>query len=154
MPVLDPIDKEILAILQVDTRTTIKAIAQQLNMTTTPIHERIKRLERRGVIQKHVALLNPQKIGKKLIAFISISLKEHHRSALEPFVKKVNSFSEVMECYHITGNYDFLLKVMVSGMEDYQTFIIDKLSVIPNIAHVQSSFVLSENKHTTAFHFD
>lgn len=150
---LDKIDKGILTILQQNAKITTKAIAEQLNLTTTPIHERIKRMERRGIISKQVVLVDPRKIDRKMTVFISISLKEHHRSYLEKFEEKINRFSEVMECYHITGSHDFLLKIVVKDMEQYQAFVLDKLSVLPSIANVQSSFVLSTPKHTTAFSF-
>lgn len=148
---LDQTDKKILNILQQDARITTKALADQLGLTTTPVFERIKRLEKNGVIEKYAALLNQKNIDRKLIVFISISIKNHTRSYLETFTKEMNSIPEVMEVYHIAGNYDFLVKVIMKDMEAYQKFILTRLSVINNIDHVQSSFVLSKNKHSTAF---
>jgi DNA-binding Lrp family transcriptional regulator len=98
-----------------------------------------------------VALVDNKKLGLRLIAFISISLTKHSRSYLEKFVNEVEQYPEVMECYHIAGNYDFLLKVVVRSMEVYETFVLTKLSTIANLGQVQSSFVLSENLHTTAY---
>lgn len=148
---LDTVDIKILEILQGDARITTKALADQLNLSTTPVFERVKRLERDGLIKKYVALVDNKKLGLRLIAFISISLTKHSRSYLEKFVKEVEQYPEVMECYHIAGNYDFLLKVVVRNMEVYETFILNKLSTIANLGHVQSSFVLSENLHSTAY---
>lgn len=148
---LDAVDIKILEILQGDARITTKALADQLNLSTTPVFERVKRLEREGLIKKYVALVDNKKLGLRLIAFISISLTKHSRSYLEKFVKEVEQYPEVMECYHIAGNYDFLLKVVVRNMEVYETFILNKLSTIANLGHVQSSFVLSENLHSTAY---
>ncbi|MFY0599767.1 MAG: Lrp/AsnC family transcriptional regulator [Cyclobacteriaceae bacterium] len=150
---LDDTDKKILHILQKDGRITIKALADELGMTTTPVFERVKRLEKNGVIEKYVALLNQKQIDRKLIVFISISIKNHTRSYLETFTKEMESIPEVMEVYHIAGNYDFLVKVIMKDMEAYQKFILTRLSVINNIDHVQSSFVLSKNKYNTAFGF-
>ncbi|MEO9474828.1 MAG: Lrp/AsnC family transcriptional regulator [Cyclobacteriaceae bacterium] len=149
--ILDETDKKILNILQKDARITTKALADKLGLTTTPVFERIKRLEKNKVIDKYVALLDQRSIDRKLIVFISISIKNHTRSYLETFTKEMESIPEVMEVYHIAGNYDFLVKVMMKDMEAYQKFILTRLSVINNIDHVQSSFVLSKNKYTTAF---
>ncbi len=148
---LDATDIKILEILQEDARITTKALADRLNLSTTPVFERVKRLEREDLIKKYVALVDQRKLGLKLIAFISISLTKHSRSYLEKFVNEVNQYPEVMECYHIAGNYDFLLKIVVKNMEVYESFILTKLSTIANLGQVQSSFVLSENIHSTAY---
>ncbi|WP_420385544.1 Lrp/AsnC family transcriptional regulator [Roseivirga sp.] len=148
---LDAVDIKILEILQEDARITTKALADQLNLSTTPVFERVKRLEREDLIKKYVALVDNRKLGLRLIAFISISLTKHSRSYLEKFVNEVSQYPEVMECYHIAGNFDFLLKVVVRNMEVYETFILTKLSTIANLGQVQSSFVLSENIHSTAY---
>ena len=149
----DETDKKILNILQTDGRITTKALADKLGLTTTPVFERVKRLEKNGIIDKYVALLNQRNIDRKLIVFISISIKNHTRSYLETFSKEMESIPEVMEVYHIAGNYDYLVKVIMKDMEAYQKFILTRLSVINNIDHVQSSFVLSKNKYSTAFGF-
>ena len=148
---LDATDIKILEIVQQDARITTKALADQLNLSTTPVFERVKRLEREGFIKKYVALVDNKKLGLRLIAFISISLTKHSRSYLEKFVNEVSQYPEVMECYHIAGNFDFLLKVVVRNMEVYESFILTKLSTIANLGQVQSSFVLSQNIHSTAF---
>ncbi|MFY0594236.1 Lrp/AsnC family transcriptional regulator [Roseivirga sp.] len=148
---LDSTDIKILEIMQHDGRITTKALADQLNLSTTPVFERVKRLERDGIIKQYVALLDNRKLDLVLTAFISISLTKHSRSYLEKFVNEVNQYPEVMECYHIAGNFDFLLKIVVKNMEVYEAFILNKLSTIANLGQVQSSFVLSKNIHKTAF---
>ena len=148
---LDATDIKILEILQQDGRITTKALADQLNLTTTPVFERVKRLEKDGVIKKYVALVDNRKLDLSLTAFISISLTKHSRTYLEKFVTEVNQYPEVMECYHIAGNFDFLLKKVVKNMEKYESFILTKLSTIANLGQVQSSFVLSNNIHKTAY---
>lgn len=148
---LDSTDIKILEIMQQDGRITTKALADQLNLSTTPVFERVKRLERDGIIKQYVALLDNRKLDLMLTVFISISLTKHSRSYLEKFVKEVNQYPEVMECYHIAGNFDFLLKIVVKNMEIYEAFILNKLSTIANLGQVQSSFVLSKNIHKTAF---
>ena len=147
---LDDIDRQILNQLQLDSSITIKALAEMLCLTTTPVHERIKKLEKEGIIKKYVALLDQKKIDQNLIVYISISLKNHSRSYLEKFVREVNAFQEISECYHIAGSFDYLLKAQLKDMEAYQQFILSKLSVNTNIDQVQSSFVLSKNKYSTA----
>ncbi len=147
---LDDIDRGILEILQEDAKSKHKEIADQLGLSITPIYERIKRLEREGYIKGYVALLDAEKIGKKLTVFCAVTLNQHVKEKLEEFVEKVNSFPEVMECYHITGQYDYMLKVLVADISDYQHFLINSLSAISNLAHVVSSFVMGEVKHETA----
>lgn len=150
MEKLDKVDAEILNLLQEDARMTIKEIASRLNLSTTPIFERIKRLEKKGVITKYVAVLNPKKLGKKLNAFIHLSIIDHSRKAVEAFVNQVIQYDEVMECHHVTGDADFILKIIVDDIEKYNQFTLDKLSVVGNIGRVNSSFSLSIRKDTNA----
>lgn len=154
MAKFDETDVQILQLIQEDSRITIKEMAGKLHLSTTPIFERLKRLERRGVIQRFVALLDSKKLGKKLNAFIHISIKDHSKRALDDFVKEVTSFLEVMECHHVTGDSDFLLKVVVEDIDAYNKFVTDKLSIVPNIGKVKSSFSLSCKKETTVFQLD
>lgn len=143
---LDETDIRILNLLQDNARITIKAMAEKLNLSTTPVFERVKKLEKGGVIKNYVALLNERKLGLKQTVFISISLKEHGRSHLEKFVEEVHSFPEVMECYRITGNFDYLIKVLVQDIEAYEQFIMTKLSLLASLGDVQSHIALSEAK--------
>lgn len=106
-----------------------------------------------GIIDKYVALLNQKKIDKKLSVFVSILLKNHTRSYLQKFVNEINSYNEVQKYFHIAGDFDFMLKVVVKDMKTYESFILSKLSIISNIAHVKSSFVLLKNKYSTAYKF-
>jgi len=145
---LDATDKAILNILQSNSRTTIKEMAAQLNLSTTPIFERIKRMERNQIIKQYVALIDSTKVGKKLHVFIDISIKDHSNKALEKFVKQVASYDEVLECHHISGQSDFLLQVVIEDMEAYNRFVLDKLSKVDNVGKVESRFSLSVRKST------
>ncbi|WP_339614673.1 Lrp/AsnC family transcriptional regulator [uncultured Winogradskyella sp.] len=145
---LDKIDLQILSILQTDSNRTTKSIAQELGMTTSPIFERIKKLEKEGFIKKYVAVLDNKKIGLKLKVFIGITLQGHTRSFLEKFVKEINNFPEVVECHRVSGNYDYLLKLVVEDIEAYETFIISKLTLLPYLGNVQSLITLSTGKET------
>ncbi|UXP30980.1 Lrp/AsnC family transcriptional regulator [Reichenbachiella agarivorans] len=151
MALLDEVDIKILDILQVEGRITNKALADRLGLSTTPIFERMKRLERDGVIRQYAALLDQRKIDQKITVFVFISLKNHTRSYLDKFIGEMNDYPEVQECYHIAGDFDYMLKIVSRDIDTYQAFILAKLSVNSNIAHVKSQFVLSKNKHTTAF---
>jgi len=154
MAQLDSTDKKILRILQQDGRVTNKALSEKLGLSTTPVFERMKKLEREGVIEKYVALLNQKLIDRKLIVFVSISLKSHNRSYLDKFVDSMRTFPEIQEVYHIAGDFDYLLKIISKDIESYQNFILSNLSVNSNIARVKSEFVLSKNKYTTAIKID
>ena len=145
---LDKIDTKILALLQKNSNRTTKSIAEELGMTTTPVFERIKKLEKQGYIKKYVAVLNNKKIGLKQTVFIGITLQGHTRSYLEKFVTQINSFPEVIECHRVSGNFDYLLKLVVEDIEAYETFIISKLTLLPYLGNVQSLITLSTGKET------
>ncbi len=146
---LDHTDLNILDILQRDAYATNKEIAAQLNMTATPVFERVKRLEREGFIKQYVALLDRKKLGLMVVAYCDVQLKEHSTPFLEKFEKEVQTLDEVQEVCHIAGNFDYLLKVVVSDMDAYQGFVSKKLAALDNIGRVQSSFVMKEIKQTT-----
>lgn len=145
---LDKIDTKILSLLQQNSNRTTKSIAAELGMTTTPVFERIKKLEKQGYIKKYVAVLNNKKIGLKQTVFIGITLQGHTRSYLEKFVSQINSFPEVIECHRVSGNFDYLLKLVVEDIEAYETFIISKLTLLPYLGNVQSLITLSTGKET------
>ncbi|MBK8705174.1 MAG: Lrp/AsnC family transcriptional regulator [Saprospiraceae bacterium] len=149
MKPLDPTDLRILNLLQEDAHLTNKEIAAQLGLTTTPVFERVKRLEEEGYISKYVALVDRAKLDYALAAFCNVQLKEHARSYLKQFEDEVRSLREVIECYHIAGMFDYLLKVVVKDMNAYQDFIVNKLAALNNIGNVQSSFVMTEVKYST-----
>ncbi|REG88801.1 Lrp/AsnC family transcriptional regulator [Winogradskyella sediminis] len=147
---LNKIDIQLLTILQKNSNRTTKSIAEELGMTTSPIFERIKKLEKEGYIENYVAVLNNKKIGLKLTVFIGITLQGHTRSYLEKFVKEINSFPEVIECHRVSGNFDYLLKLVVEDIEAYETFIISKLTLLPYLGNVQSLIAMSTSKETNA----
>lgn len=151
---MDANDKKILELLQKDSNLTHKQIAGLLNLSVTPVYERIKRLERTGVIKKYVALVDPEKIDKSLVAYTSISLKEHTYENLKKFEKEIQQVFPVVECYHIAGQFDYLLKIVIKDMKEYQKVVIDQLAKMDNIAHVQSSFVMTEVKKSTELPVD
>lgn len=147
----DQTDISILHLLQHDARMTNKEIADKLGKSVTPVYERIKWLEQEGFIMRYVAVLDKRKIDKNLSAFTNVQLKEHSHAMLKAFERDIVKFTEVMECHHMTGMYDYLLKIVVKDMEEYQEFIVNKLARLPNIGTVQSGFVMTEVKHETAY---
>jgi Lrp/AsnC family transcriptional regulator, leucine-responsive regulatory protein len=152
MKPLDEIDKKLLNILQMNSRITIRELSEKLHLSTTPIHERIKKLEKGGYIQQYITLIDPKKIGKKLIVYISVSLKIHTKEAIGEFEKHISTMNEVMEAFYVSGNSDFLLKVYCNDMDDFHHFVTNKFSVIGNINQFFSSFVMSESKLKRNFH--
>lgn len=147
---IDKIDKSILKLLQSNAKFTIKELGQRLNLSPTPIFERIKRLEKTNYINSYRAKINRKKIGLSLMVFCDISLNQHEASYISKFEEDIQQFTEVIECYHIGGNFDYLIKVVAKDMDDYQYFIANKLASLDNIRKVQSSFVMNEIKSTAS----
>ncbi len=145
---LDKIDWQILQLLESNARMTIKEIADKVHLSTSPVHDRIKKLEQSGIIQQYVTLLNAAKVNKGLWVICYVSLKQHNKSAGSKFIKAIQAMPEVKECYNISGEFDFMLKVAVKNMESYYDFHVNQLSEAENIGHVQSVFVMGIVKQT------
>lgn len=150
----DKTDRHLLMLLQQDAKLTTRQLAHHLNLTVTPVYERVRKLEKAGYISKYVALTNKKKLGKLLTVFCHVSLKEHNKAMIHEFEEQINHIPEVMECHHIAGIHDYLLKVVTDDMDAYHHFVYNKLTAIGNIANVNSSFVMNEIKYTTAHHLD
>ncbi len=146
----DHTDIQLLMLLQTDSKRTTKEYANLLGMSTTAVYERIKRLEKTGVIRNYVALLDKKKIAKAFQVFCHVKLIQHIEKNVLQFEEEILKLDEVAECYHISGDYDYILKVHVSDMEAYREFMVTKLTAISNIGSTQSSFVINEVKYTTA----
>lgn len=142
MVTLDEKDRAILRLLQRNAKMTVREISEQVHLSTTPVHERIKRLEETGVISQYVALVDYNRFAKRLMVICYVSLKEHNKRAGNSFITAIREMDEVTECYNISGEFDFLLKVVVGSMDDYYNFHVNKLSQVGNIGHVQSVFVM------------
>lgn len=148
---LDATDKRIIAALQADSKINIKELANALNMTKTPIYERIKRLEREGIIAKYVAVLNRDQLPPSMVVFCSVSLESQKLEAIQTFSDAVTQLPEVMECYLMGGANDFLLKVVVEDLKAYHQFSSGKLAALPFVAQIKSTFVLNEFKRSSVF---
>jgi Lrp/AsnC family transcriptional regulator, leucine-responsive regulatory protein len=145
---LDQIDEQILALLVENAKLGSKEIAAHVGLTVTPTYERIRRLEKRGFIKSYKAVLDKKKLGKNLTVLCNVQLKSHAAELLESFESQVIELQEVTSCYHIAGNFDYLLIIEIEDMDEYAEFLKGKLASIPHIATVQSSFVMRALKET------
>jgi len=145
---MDAKDLAILRLLQVNARITIKEISGKVHLSTTPVHERIKRMEETGIIKQYATLVDHTKVNKGLMVICYVSLKQHSKNAGVKFIKTIHELHEVVECYSISGEFDFMLKVISQDMNSYYDFHINQLSQIENMGHVQSIFVMGIIKQT------
>jgi len=148
---LDHVDRSILKILENDAKINAKEIALQLNMTKTPIYERIRRLERDGYIKKYVAIIDKEKVESSITVFSFVSLEAQKGRMMDEFSQRIIEFPQVAECFVVGGEFDFLLKIIVKDLDAYYKFSKDKVASLPYIGTVKSAFVLNEPKSTTHF---
>ncbi len=146
---LDDLDRKIIDILQSNGRITNAQLASDVGISPAGMLERVKRLEKAGVIQRFVALVDGEKIGRGMLAIVTVSLAVHEMSSLDRFRAEINRLDEVLECYHISGQDDFMLKVAVRDMKDYEHFVIQKLTGIQGVDKINTSFVISTVKYET-----
>ncbi len=146
---MNPIDVKILDMLQTNSGRTAKEMATELSLTTTPVYERIKKLEKAGYIKQYVALLNTDLLNKNIIVFMNMTIKDHYKEARDEFVKSMESLDEVSEFYHTSGSFDFVAKVRFGNIKEYRDFLVNKVAAIRNINDIDSQIVLEEIKYTT-----
>ncbi|WP_185206221.1 Lrp/AsnC family transcriptional regulator [Chryseobacterium sp. C3] len=146
----DDTDKKLLLFLQEDAKQTTKELSHKLGLSVTAVYERIRKLENTGVISKYVAILDRNKIHRNFIVLCHIKLAQHRKEYVLQFEKEVMNLEEVTECFHVSGDYDYILKIGVKDMEDYRNFMLTKLTTLQHIASTHSSFMISEVKNTTA----
>ena len=146
---LDDLDKSILSHLQKDSKITIKELSVHLSLSGTAIYERIRKMERKGIIESYSVRINKNLVDLGFVVFCQIKLKEHKHEYLVKFEREVIRFSEVLECYNVSGDYDYLLKVLVKDMEAFREFMVKKLTRIDHIGSTHSMFMINEVKHTT-----
>ncbi len=149
---LDQTDITILRILQRDSKKTAKEIATILNLTPSPVYERVRRLEKQGFIKKYVAILDKKLIDRSITTICQVSMRYHNEAFIEKFEEQIQNLAEVQECYHMAGQVDFILKIHTRSLEEYHDFVKTKLSKIENIGVLNSTFVLKEIKHSSEFY--
>ena len=147
---LNAIDRRILAVLQENARVTNVELAESSGVSASPCWRRVRELERTGVISRYVTLVDPSSVGLPVSVFIQVSLEKQVETALEDFERVVLERPEVMECYLMTGDADYLLRVVVANLEAYERFLMDHLTRIPTVANIRSSFALKQVKYRTA----
>jgi Lrp/AsnC family transcriptional regulator, leucine-responsive regulatory protein len=148
---LDPIDVKLLNLLQSDSKMTNKELSGLLHLSVTAVYERIKKLEREKIIDKYVVLLNRDKIKKGFVVFCHVKLMQHTREFISHFEEEVVRLTEILECFHVSGDYDYILKICVENMEEYREFMVTKLTTLQHIGSTHSTFMISDVKNTTAF---
>jgi len=146
---LDKINRRILNELQENSSMTNAELSLRLELPATTVFDRVKKLEQSGIIAKRVVIIHPEKVGKETIAFVSLSLAGHSAKNVQKFWKAIEGLSEVLECYHVAGENDFILKVIVDNIRTYESFLLEKLTAIENIGRIKTSFVMSTIKYQT-----
>lgn len=146
---MDATDKKLLTLLQTDSKSTTKELSSKLNLSVTAVYERIKKLEREGVISKYVTLLDRNKVNKSFVVFCHIKLIQHNKDLISQFEAEIVKLKEVLECFHVSGDYDYILKICIKDMEEYREFMVTKLTGIKHIGSTHSSFMIGEVKNTT-----
>lgn len=153
METLDKIDLQILRVLQENARLTTKELAARVSLSSTPVFERLKRLEANGYIKKYMAIVDAEKLHQGFIVFCKVKMTRLNRDIAQDFSRIVQGIPEVTECYNISGSYDYLLKIHAKDMKHYQAFIINVLGTIEHLSSLESVFVMDELKHTYGIHF-
>ncbi len=147
---LDKIDRKILRILQSDGRITNAELAERIGISPSPTLERVRKLERNGIIRKYVALINPAAVGVETSTFVEVTLSRHGQDEVMAFMKAVEAVPEILECHHVTGDADFLLKIAVRNIPAYEDLVLHTLTALPHIQHLKSMVVLSTMKNETS----
>lgn len=147
---LDALDRKILRLVQEDGALTNLDLAGKIGLTPAPTLERVRRLEREGFVRRYVALCDQKKLGKPVTAFVSVILESHKLRTAVGFQRAVTQLPEVLECHHIAGDEDYLLKVVASSPDEYERFVLEKLTRVSGIEKVKTIFVLSSSKLETA----
>ena len=147
--ILDETDKKILRLLQEDAHLTLKDISNKINLSLTPVHDRVKRLEKEGIIEKYVSVLNKQKLGINLTIYCQVTLVKQTHDISEGFNKSIMNMPEVVECKFVSGSFDYMLKIVLPDMESYHHFHQKKLSILPEVSLINSFFIIAEVKSTT-----
>lgn len=151
---LDALDKQILRIFQAEGRIAIAELSQRIHLSQPAIHARVKRMQDRGFIRQFVALLDREVLGYDLMALIHVTLAQHQRERVQEFRAAIQAMPQVLECFHVTGEYDYMLKVVVRNRQELEQFLIDILTPAPGVGRIHTNIVFSEIKNTTELSLD
>ena len=147
---IDNTDLQLLKLLQKDSSLTVKELANSVKLSVSPVFERIKRLQKNGYIKKYTAVLDAKKLSRGFMVFCNVRLKQHSKELGKQFIESIMLLDEITECYNISGDYDFMLKIHVEDMPSYQNFVLNTLGEIESIGSLKSLFVLGEMKNSYA----
>ena len=150
--IFDKADKQLLDLLQKDSKITTKELSLHMNLSSTAVYERVRKLERNGVINGYIALVDKEKVDKAFVVFCQIKLDQHKHEHVNKFEREVIKFEEVLECFNISGEYDYILKIVVTNMKAYRDFLNTKLTTLDHISSTHSTFIINEVKDTSAIH--
>ena len=151
---LDSTDKKLINLLQEDSKQTTKQLSLQLNLSVTAVYERIKKLENQNIIEKYVAIINKNKIDKSFLVLCHLKLIQHSKEYVTTFEREILKLEEVSECFHVSGDYDYILKIYVKDMDEYRSFMVTKLTTIKYIGSTHSIFTIEKVKQTTAINLN
>ncbi|WP_417431355.1 Lrp/AsnC family transcriptional regulator [Halpernia sp.] len=146
---LDEKDKKLLVLLQENAKKTNKQLAAELNLSVTAVFERIKKLEKQKIIKNYVALVDKKQVKRDFIVLCQVKLIQHKKEYISQFEKEIKKFPEILECFHVSGDSDYILKIALENIQEYREFMVSKLTSMEHIASTQSSFVIEEVKNTT-----
>lgn len=149
---IDKVDLQILRTLQGNARLTLKELAAQVSLSSTPVFERLKRLENEGYIKKYIAILDAEKLNQGFVVFCNVKLSRINQEIATEFTRIIQDIPEVTECYNISGSFDYLLKILAPNMKYYQEFILNVLGSIDSLGSIESTFVMDEVKHNYGIH--
>lgn len=149
---LDEIDRKLLNFLQEDSKQTTKELSYKLNLSVTAVYERIKKLEKQKVIFQYVALLNKESVQRNFVVLCHVKLMQHSKEYILEFEKEIKNLNEVTECFHVSGDYDYILKICLKDIQEYREFMVTKLTTLHHIGSTHSSFMISEVKNSTRIH--
>ena len=149
---IDKVDLQILRTLQGNARLTLKELAAQVSLSSTPVFERLKRLENEGYIKKYIAILDAEKLNQGFVVFCNVKLSRINQEIATEFTRIIQDIPEVTECYNISGSFDYLLKIHAPNMKYYQEFILNVLVSIESLGSIESTFVMDEVKHNYGIH--
>jgi Lrp/AsnC family leucine-responsive transcriptional regulator len=147
---LDSTDKKLINLLQKDSKQTTKQLSLQLNLSVTAVYERVKKLENQNIVVKYVAIIDKKKIAKSFLVFCHVKLVQHSKEYVTTFEREILKLEEVSECFHVSGDYDYILKIYVKDMDEYRDFMVTKLTAIKYIGSTHSIFAIEQVKNTTA----
>lgn len=153
MVTIDTVDLILLNELQQDSKQSIKKLAEKVNLSITPVHERIKKMESLGIIENYVAVVNAAALGKRLVAYCQVKLTSHQKELFTEFEEYVRGLDEVLEASYMAGGYDFLLKLILADMQEYHNFVVHKMSKLNIILKIESAFVIQSIKSTSTIKF-